>query len=94
MLETGRAAAYVLDDVQLAVAIARSKDPSAYMISEETLSRAEPYGIMLRQPGPGKLRALRPAELRIGVRATAFSASLLERQAAFSRDTQTARLGR
>jgi glutamate/aspartate transport system substrate-binding protein len=49
MLETGRAAAYVLDDVQLAVAIARSKDPSAYMISEETLSKAEPYGIMLRK---------------------------------------------
>ena len=49
MLETGRAAAYVLDDVQLAVAIARSKDPSAYVISEETLSKAEPYGIMLRR---------------------------------------------
>jgi glutamate/aspartate transport system substrate-binding protein len=49
MLETGRAAAYVLDDVQLAVAIARSKDPSAYMISAETLSKAEPYGIMLRK---------------------------------------------
>ena len=49
MLETGRAAAYVLDDVQLAVAIARSKDPSAYRISEEALSKAEPYGIMLRK---------------------------------------------
>jgi glutamate/aspartate transport system substrate-binding protein len=49
ILETGRAAAYVLDDVQLAVAIARSKDPSAYMISEETFSKAEPYGIMLRK---------------------------------------------
>jgi glutamate/aspartate transport system substrate-binding protein len=49
MLETGRAAAYVLDDVQLAVAIARSKDPSAYVISEEALSKAEPYGIMLRK---------------------------------------------
>jgi glutamate/aspartate transport system substrate-binding protein len=49
MLETGRAAAYVLDDVQLAVAIARSKDPSAYIISEETFSKAEPYGIMLRK---------------------------------------------
>lgn len=49
MLETGRAAAYVLDDVQLAVAIARSKDPSAYIVSEETLSKAEPYGIMLRK---------------------------------------------
>ena len=49
MLETGRAAAYVLDDVQLAVAIARSKDPSAYIISEEAFSQAEPYGIMLRK---------------------------------------------
>jgi glutamate/aspartate transport system substrate-binding protein len=49
MLETGRAAAYVLDDVQLAVAIARSKDPSAYIISDEAFSKAEPYGIMLRR---------------------------------------------
>ena len=49
MLETGRAAAYVLDDVQLAVAIARSKDPAAYIISEEAFSKAEPYGIMLRR---------------------------------------------
>jgi glutamate/aspartate transport system substrate-binding protein len=49
MLETGRAAAYVLDDVQLAVAIARSKDPSAYIISGEAFSKAEPYGIMLRK---------------------------------------------
>jgi glutamate/aspartate transport system substrate-binding protein len=49
MLETGRAAAYVLDDVQLAVAIARSKDPAAYIISDEDLSKAEPYGIMLRK---------------------------------------------
>ena len=49
ILETGRAAAYVLDDVQLAVAIARSKDPSAYIISEEAFSKAEPYRIMLRR---------------------------------------------
>jgi glutamate/aspartate transport system substrate-binding protein len=49
ILETGRAAAYVLDDVQLAVAIARSKEPSAYIISQETFSKAEPYGIMLRK---------------------------------------------
>ena len=28
---------------------ARSKDPSAYIISEEAFSRAEPYGIMLRK---------------------------------------------
>jgi len=49
MLETGRAAVYVLDDIQLAVLIAGSKDPSAYTISEEALSKAEPYGIMLRK---------------------------------------------
>ena len=67
--------------VQLAVAITRSKDPSAYMISEETLSRkwfespvppqrpqfedsdisgfAQGIYTSVRQPGPGKLRALR-----------------------------------
>ncbi|MCK1640416.1 transporter substrate-binding domain-containing protein [Bradyrhizobium sp. 157] len=45
----GAAVAYVLDDVQLAVAIARSKDPSAYIISDKTFSKAEPYGTMLRK---------------------------------------------
>jgi glutamate/aspartate transport system substrate-binding protein len=49
MLETDRAAAFVLDDIQLAVAIARSKSPSAFMISTEAFSRAEPFGIMLRK---------------------------------------------
>ena len=38
-----------LDDVQLAVAIARSKEPALFMISEETFSKPEPYGIMLRR---------------------------------------------
>ncbi|WP_025035651.1 amino acid ABC transporter substrate-binding protein [Bradyrhizobium sp. DOA9] len=49
LLETDRAQAYALDDVQLAVAIARSKEPQAYMISEEAFSKPEPYGIMLRR---------------------------------------------
>jgi glutamate/aspartate transport system substrate-binding protein len=49
MLETDRVQAYVLDDVQLAVAIARSKDPSLYMLSTEAFSKPEPYGIMLRK---------------------------------------------
>ncbi|GAB3626860.1 ABC transporter [Pandoraea terrae] len=52
MLETGRAQAYVLDDVQLAVAIARSKDPAGYLISEDAFSKPEPYGIMLRKDDP------------------------------------------
>ncbi|MCA1410551.1 amino acid ABC transporter substrate-binding protein [Bradyrhizobium sp. NBAIM20] len=49
LLETDRAQAYALDDVQLAVAIARSKEPQAYVISEEAFSKPEPYGIMLRR---------------------------------------------
>jgi glutamate/aspartate transport system substrate-binding protein len=49
LLETDRAQAYALDDVQLAVAIARSKEPALFMISEETFSKPEPYGIMLRR---------------------------------------------
>jgi glutamate/aspartate transport system substrate-binding protein len=49
LLETDRAQAYVLDDVQLAVAIARAKDPKAYVISNDSFSRPEPYGIMLRK---------------------------------------------
>lgn len=52
MLETGRAQAYVLDDVQLAVAIARSKDPAAYVISDDAFSKPEPYGIMFRKDDP------------------------------------------
>lgn len=49
MLDTDRVQAYVGDDVQLAVAIARSKDPSQYAISEEPFSRALPFGIIIRK---------------------------------------------
>ncbi|MCJ2132593.1 amino acid ABC transporter substrate-binding protein [Methylobacterium sp. J-026] len=52
MVETGRAAAFVMDDVQLSVIAAQSKDPSAYVVSDETLSNPEPYGIMLRRDDP------------------------------------------
>jgi glutamate/aspartate transport system substrate-binding protein len=52
MVETGRAAAFVMDDVQLSVVAAQSKDPAAYVISQETLSDPEPYGIMLRRDDP------------------------------------------
>lgn len=48
-LDTGRSQAYVMDDVQLAVGAARSKDPSAYEISKDAFSKVEPYGIMLRK---------------------------------------------
>ena len=49
MVETGRAVAFVQDDIVLAGLIAISKDPKAYVISEDAFSRPEPYGIMLRR---------------------------------------------
>jgi glutamate/aspartate transport system substrate-binding protein len=49
MVETGRAVAFVQDDVILAGLIAISKDPKAYVISEDAFSKPEPYGIMLRK---------------------------------------------
>ena len=49
MVETGRAVAFVQDDVILAGLIATSKDPQAYVISDDAFSRPEPYGIILRK---------------------------------------------
>jgi glutamate/aspartate transport system substrate-binding protein len=49
MVETDRAAAFVMDDIQLAAMIASSKDPSLYVISNGAFSDPEPYGIMLRK---------------------------------------------
>lgn len=49
MVETGRAVAFVMDDVLLASLMAGSKTPDAYEISTEALSKPEPYGIMLRK---------------------------------------------
>jgi glutamate/aspartate transport system substrate-binding protein len=49
MVETGRAVAFVQDDIVLAGLIAIAKDPKAYVISEDAFSKPEPYGIMLRR---------------------------------------------
>ncbi len=49
MVETGRADAFVMDDVLLASLVAGSKTPDAYAISSEAQSKPEPYGIMLRK---------------------------------------------
>jgi glutamate/aspartate transport system substrate-binding protein len=46
MVETGRAAAFVMDDILLASLAANSKEPAAYVITGDPLS-VEPYGIML-----------------------------------------------
>jgi glutamate/aspartate transport system substrate-binding protein len=52
MVETDRAVAFVMDDILLASLAAGSKDPSAYVISKDAFSKAEPYGIMLRKDDP------------------------------------------
>jgi glutamate/aspartate transport system substrate-binding protein len=48
MVETGRAAAFVMDDILLYSLVAGSKAPRDYVISADALS-VEPYGIMLRR---------------------------------------------
>ena len=52
LVETGRAAAFVMDDVLLASLVASSKDPAAFKISTEAFSQPEPYAIMLRKDDP------------------------------------------
>ncbi|HYN14114.1 MAG TPA: amino acid ABC transporter substrate-binding protein [Burkholderiales bacterium] len=48
MVETGRAVAFVMDDILLYSLVAQSRSPKDYAISPEALS-VEPYGIMLRK---------------------------------------------
>lgn len=51
MVETDRAAAFVMDDILLAGLMANSKNPKDYAIVGETL-RVEPYGVMMRKDDP------------------------------------------
>jgi glutamate/aspartate transport system substrate-binding protein len=51
MVETGRAVAFVMDDILLYSLAAQSRSPKDYEISKEALS-VEPYGIMLRREDP------------------------------------------
>jgi glutamate/aspartate transport system substrate-binding protein len=51
MVETGRAAAFVMDDILLYSLAAQSRNPKDYDISKEALS-VEPYGIMVRRDDP------------------------------------------
>lgn len=51
MVESGRAAAYVQDDIVLAALVASSKSPLDFNISGEPLS-VEPFGIMQRRLDP------------------------------------------
>ena len=56
MVETGRAAAFAMDDILLAGLVANSKNPAEFEISTEALS-VEPYGLMVRKDDP-KFKAL------------------------------------
>ena len=52
MVETGRAVAFVMDDILLYTLVAQSRSPGDYTISSDALSLPEPYGIMLRRDDP------------------------------------------
>lgn len=51
MVDTGRAAAFVMDDILLAGLVANHANPGQWQISTEALS-VEPYGIMVRKDDP------------------------------------------
>ena len=48
MVETGRAVAFVMDDILLFSLVSQARTPADYAISSEALS-VEPYGIMVRK---------------------------------------------
>src|SRR3954470_12233102 len=52
MVETGRAVAFVMDDILLYTLVAQSRTPDEYVISSDALSLPEPYGIMMRKDDP------------------------------------------
>ena len=52
MVETGRAVAFVMDDILLYTLVAQARSPGDYVISTDALSLPEPYGIMMRKDDP------------------------------------------
>jgi glutamate/aspartate transport system substrate-binding protein len=52
MVDTGRAAAFVMDDILLASLAASSTNPAQWQISSDAMSLPEPYGIMIRKDDP------------------------------------------
>lgn len=64
MVETDRAAAFVMDDILLYSLVATSKTPDAYEISATALS-VEPYGIMLRREDPAFKKVVDGAQIAL-----------------------------
>jgi len=63
-VETGRAAAFFMDDILLYSLVANSKNPSEWVISKQALS-VEPYGIMLRRNDPAFKKVVDAAMMKI-----------------------------
>ena len=63
LVDNGRAAAFVWDGILLAAMIARSPDPEKFVLSQETLSPPEPYGLLVRR-GDEEFRSVVNAALR------------------------------
>ena len=64
MVDTGRAAAFVMDDILLAGLAANHANPALFAISAEPLS-VEPYGIMLRKDDPAFKKVVDEAMVKI-----------------------------
>ena len=63
-VQTGRAAAFFMDDILLYSLVATSKNPQDFDISDDALS-VEPYGIMLRRDDPAFKKVVDAAMTRI-----------------------------
>lgn len=53
MVASGKASAFVMDDILLAGLVSAATDPADFNISSATLSRAEPYGLVMSLNDPG-----------------------------------------
>ncbi|QTF07680.1 amino acid ABC transporter substrate-binding protein [Brenneria izadpanahii] len=63
LVAKGSVSAFVMDDILLAGLVASSDNPSDFILSEDYLSRPEPYGILL-PPGEPVFKQLVNEELR------------------------------
>ena len=65
MVETGRAVAFVMDDILLASLAASSTNPGQWQISSDAMSLPEPYGIMIRKDDPAFKKVVDAAMVNI-----------------------------
>jgi len=63
-VQTGRAAAFFMDDILLYSLVANSKNPKDFVISDQALS-VEPYGIMVRKDDPAYKKVVDAAMIKV-----------------------------